>query len=78
MANAVQDVRILTPEMRKVSAKVQTKVNEEIQRRIIERNPDGKKLKHQSPRTWIPNCAFANCYNGAEEKSATLKIHVFN
>lgn len=56
--------------MQKVSLKVEKKVNEEIQRRIRERNPDGKKLKYQSPQRWIPTCAFANCYNGGEEKYA--------
>lgn len=61
------DVRQLTPGMREVSAKVQKTVNEEIQKRITHHNPDGKKLKFQSPREWVPNAAFVNCYDGPAE-----------
>lgn len=53
--------------MREVSAKVQDTVNDEIRRRIRERYPGGQKLRFQSPRTWRPNAAFANCYDGPAE-----------
>jgi 2OG-Fe(II) oxygenase superfamily/GRF zinc finger len=53
--------------MCKASAKVQEAVNLEIQRRIRDFYPDGKKLKYQSPDPWIPNAAFVNCYNGPRE-----------
>ncbi|KAI4133688.1 MAG: hypothetical protein LQ338_000017 [Usnochroma carphineum] len=29
--------------------------------------PDGKKLMYQSPKEWIPNAAFVNCYQGGNE-----------
>ncbi|PGG97471.1 hypothetical protein AJ79_09191 [Helicocarpus griseus UAMH5409] len=61
------DVRQLTPELRKVSTKVQQAVNDEIVKRIKSHYPDGKKLKYQSPRTWVPNAAFVNCYDGPAE-----------
>ncbi|OJD16022.1 hypothetical protein AJ78_03775 [Emergomyces pasteurianus Ep9510] len=61
------DVRQLTPELRRVSTKVQQAVNEEIQNRIKSHYPDGKKLKFQSARTWVPNAAFVNCYDGPSE-----------
>lgn len=63
-----QDVRRTLPEMRKVAAKVQAAVNAEVQRRIKERYPDGKKLKYQSPHEWKPNAAFVNCYDGGAER----------
>lgn len=53
--------------MRKVSGNVQKTVNEEIAKRIRHHYPGGKKLKHQSPKQWIPNTAFANCYQGGSE-----------
>lgn len=61
------DVREITPQMRNVSSKVQTAVNDEIAERIKHHYPDGKKLKHQSPKSWIPNAAFVNCYKGGAE-----------
>ncbi|EEH39968.1 GRF zinc finger domain-containing protein [Paracoccidioides lutzii Pb01] len=61
------DVRQLTPELRRVSVKVQEAVNNEIQKRIKYYYPGGKKLKYQSPRTWVPNAAFVNCYDGPSE-----------
>ncbi|KAK2732515.1 hypothetical protein FQN57_002607 [Myotisia sp. PD_48] len=62
------DVRQLTPELRKVSIEfVKPAVNREIEKRIQEYYPDGKKLKYQSPREWEPNAAFVNCYDGAAE-----------
>lgn len=53
--------------MRAVSPKVQVAVNQEIESRIKSHYPDGKKLKYQSPDTWVPNAAFVNCYKGATE-----------
>ncbi|KAF8853394.1 hypothetical protein BDZ45DRAFT_729527 [Acephala macrosclerotiorum] len=61
------DVRQLTPQMRKVSPQVEAAVNSEIDKRIKTHNPDGKKLKHQSPHPWKPNAAFVNCYDGGGE-----------
>ncbi len=42
-------------------------VNQEIARRIQTHYPDGKKLRYQSPKEWIPNAAFVNCYKGGSE-----------
>jgi len=53
--------------MLKTSSKVEIAVNSEIQRRIREINPDGKKLKHQYPGQWKPNTAFVNVYDGPKE-----------
>ncbi|OAS99648.1 CUE domain-containing protein, variant 2 [Blastomyces dermatitidis ER-3] len=61
------DVRQLTPELRRVSTKVQKAVNDEIHKRITSHYPGGKKLKYQSSRTWVPNAAFVNCYDGPSE-----------
>ncbi|KAF7931977.1 uncharacterized protein EAE97_008998 [Botrytis byssoidea] len=61
------DVRQLTPQMRKVSPKVQDAVNSEVATRIRTQYPDGQKLKYQSSDTWKPNAAFVNCYNGGAE-----------
>ncbi|WEW54867.1 hypothetical protein PRK78_000293 [Emydomyces testavorans] len=61
------DVRQLTPELRRISTKVQKAVNEEIEKRIREHYPNGKKLQHQSPLEWVPNAAFVNCYDGPLE-----------
>jgi hypothetical protein len=54
--------------MLNASAKVKEAVNAEIQRRIEEQYPDGKKLVYQSPDEWQPNCSFVNCYDGARER----------
>ncbi|KAJ5948223.1 hypothetical protein N7466_001238 [Penicillium verhagenii] len=61
------NVRQVTPELRSVSRKVQQIVNEEIQKRIHNVYPDGKKLKYQSSKQWRPNAAFVNCYDGPTE-----------
>jgi alkylated DNA repair dioxygenase AlkB len=61
------DVRQITPGLREVSTKVKEAVNDQIQNRIASHYPDGKKLKFQSPREWIPNAAFVNCYDGPAE-----------
>ncbi|KAK2591647.1 hypothetical protein QQS21_010661 [Conoideocrella luteorostrata] len=61
------DVRRITPQLIKVKPIVQEAVNKQIQHRIKTRYPGGKKLKHQSPNAWVPNSAFVNCYNGAQQ-----------
>ncbi|PLN83459.1 hypothetical protein BDW42DRAFT_184232 [Aspergillus taichungensis] len=61
------NVRQITPHMRSVSAKVQRTVNDEVQKRIRDVYPDGKKLRFQSPKEWMPNAAFVNCYDGPAE-----------
>ncbi|TGO32152.1 hypothetical protein BHYA_0346g00080 [Botrytis hyacinthi] len=61
------DVRQLTPQMRKVSPKVQDAVNSEVATRIRTQYPNGQKLKYQSSDTWKPNAAFVNCYKGGAE-----------
>lgn len=61
------NVRQATPHLRSVSKQVQSTVNEEIQKRIRDIYPEGKKLKYQSPKEWKPNAAFVNCYDGPAE-----------
>lgn len=61
------NVRQATANLRSVSRTVQRVVNEEIQRRIRDVYPDGKKLKYQSPKEWRSNAAFVNCYDGPTE-----------
>jgi alkylated DNA repair dioxygenase AlkB len=61
------DIRELTPELRKVMPTVQDAVNKEIEKRIRDFYPDGKKLKYQTPKDWVPNAAFVNCYDGGQE-----------
>ncbi|KAJ5774979.1 hypothetical protein N7457_009875 [Penicillium paradoxum] len=61
------NVRQATPNLRSVSRQVQIIVNEEIQKRIREFYPGGKKLQYQSPKEWRPNAAFVNCYDGPTE-----------
>lgn len=63
----LDDVREIKPHMKKVSTKVEKAVNEEVQRRIKDFYPDGKKLRFQSPGRWKPNAAFVNCYASASE-----------
>lgn len=64
---SLQDVRRITPQLAKVKRTVQDAVNQQIQERIKTRYPGGKKLQFQSPKPWVPNSAFVNCYNGAQE-----------
>jgi alkylated DNA repair dioxygenase AlkB len=61
------NVRQITPHMRAVSGKVQRTVNDEVRHRIKNFYPGGKKLKYQSPKEWMPNAAFVNCYDGPGE-----------
>lgn len=53
--------------MRQVSVAVQSAVNKEIATRIQSHYPNGQKLNYQSPKPWIPNAAFVNCYKGGAE-----------
>ena len=53
--------------MLRISSKVQTAVNSEINERIRTHYPNAEKLKYQSPSDWIPNAAFVNCYDGGSE-----------
>lgn len=61
------NVRQVPPQLRAVSGKVQSKVNEEIRNHIRDCYPGGKKLRFQSPKEWMPNAAFVNCYDGPAE-----------
>ncbi|KAI5363798.1 putative alkylated DNA repair protein alkB 3 [Septoria linicola] len=56
-----------TPELLRVSQIVKETVNEEVRRRMRDYQPDGKKLKFQSPEDWEPNASFVNCYDGPKE-----------
>lgn len=66
-ADTAQDVRQLTPQMRYIAGRVTEAVNAEVQNRIKNHYPGGKKLKYQSPAPWSPNAAFVNSYNGGAE-----------
>ncbi|KAJ4347128.1 uncharacterized protein N0V89_011066 [Didymosphaeria variabile] len=63
----VDDVRQSTPEMLRACPQVETAVNQEIQRRVRDFYPEGKKLKYQTPKAWKANTAFVNCYDGPKE-----------
>ncbi|KAF2228065.1 hypothetical protein BDZ85DRAFT_255356 [Elsinoe ampelina] len=63
----VPDVRILKPEMQKIRGRVEETVNNEIQRRIRDFYPGGKKLRYQNPKPFDANCAFVNVYAGGAE-----------
>ncbi|EXJ57350.1 hypothetical protein A1O7_07697 [Cladophialophora yegresii CBS 114405] len=65
--NDLGDIRQLLPVMRQVSDLVRDAVNKEIDIRIRDFYPDGKKLKYQSPEPWQPNAAFVNCYDGGAQ-----------
>ena len=61
------DIRQLTPQLVRVRPLVQDAVRAEIEKRIRDVYPGGRKLKGQSPRPWLPNAAFVNCYDGPKE-----------
>jgi alkylated DNA repair dioxygenase AlkB len=61
-----KDIRLLTPQMRKVAPIVQEAVNQEIKTRMTTHH-NGKKLKYQATDPWKPNAAFVNCYIGGAE-----------
>ncbi|KAK3724521.1 hypothetical protein LTR37_001145 [Vermiconidia calcicola] len=60
----------------KASALVQDTVNKEAQRRISHFQPNGEKLKFQSPDEWRPNASFVNCYNGGQESVGWHSDHL--
>lgn len=60
----VSDIGKTPPEMLKISTRVREAVNNEIKRRIRDFQPNGEKLKFQSPDEWTPNASFVNCYSG--------------
>ncbi|KAH6607473.1 hypothetical protein Trco_003786 [Trichoderma cornu-damae] len=70
------DVRHLTPTLAQVKPIVQEAVNEQIQSRIKTRYPGGKKLKHQPSKPWVPNAAFVNCYDGAQQNVGWHSDHL--
>jgi alkylated DNA repair dioxygenase AlkB len=70
------NVRQAPPQLRSVSRRVQTTVNDEIQKRIREVYPDGKKLQYQSSKEWKPNAAFVNCYDGPSESVGYHSDHL--
>lgn len=79
----MQDVRQSLPEMLKASTKVEQAVNSEIQRRIREFYPKGKKLRFQSPGPWKPNtvrapryktCQILNLKNCADSVLPTIGV----
>jgi hypothetical protein len=65
--NDLGDIRQILPVMRQVSDLVRDAVNEEIEIRIRDFYPGGKKLKYQSSKPWQPNAAFVNCYDGGAQ-----------
>nr|POE65360.1 alpha-ketoglutarate-dependent dioxygenase alkb like 3 [Quercus suber] len=74
--NYCPDVAESTPEMLKVSAKVEEAVNLEITRRTREIYPGGKKLMFQSSEPWKPNVSFVNCYDGAKQSVGYHSDHL--
>ena len=70
------NVRQATPQLRSVSRRVQSVVNDEIQKRIREVYPHGKKLQYQSSKEWKPNAAFVNCYDGPTESVGYHSDHL--
>ncbi|KAK5052030.1 hypothetical protein LTR84_002834 [Exophiala bonariae] len=65
--NDLMDVRQILPVMRQVSEIVKDAVNEEVATRIRDYYPDSQKLKYQTPKSWQPNAAFVNCYDGGAQ-----------
>jgi alkylated DNA repair dioxygenase AlkB len=63
----VENVQQSTSEMLAAVPQVEEAVNAEVQRRIQTFQPDGKKLKYQSPHPWKANTAFVNCYDGPQQ-----------
>jgi len=64
--STLSDVREILPVMRRVSTLIEQAVNAEITKRITT-YPGGVKLKHQPRGPWLPNAAFVNCYDGAQQ-----------
>lgn len=61
------DVRQTLPTTRHVNSLVRVAVNKEIETRIRDFYPEGKKLQFQTPQEWQPNAAFVNCYDGGAQ-----------
>ncbi|WPH00542.1 Hypothetical protein R9X50_00337100 [Acrodontium crateriforme] len=72
----VKEIAQCPPEMLKVSIRVQKTVNAEIQRRIRDLNPGGRKLKFQSDEEWKPNASFLNCYDGGKQSLGYHSDHL--
>ncbi|KAM0524654.1 hypothetical protein ACHAPE_000752 [Trichoderma viride] len=72
----LNDVRELTPTLAQVKPIVQGNVNEQIESRIKACYPGGKKLKHQPSKPWVPNAAFVNCYDGAQQSVGWHSDHL--
>ena len=58
----------MLPIMASVKPRIREKINAEIERRVCDFFPNGKKLMYQSPDLWEPNAAFVNCYDGGAER----------
>ena len=56
-----------TPNLAKVEPIVEDAVNKQVVARSATHYPNSQKLKHQSPKPWIANAAFVNCYDGPRE-----------
>lgn len=69
-------MRQLTPTLAKVKPIVQENVNEQIESRIKACYPEGKKLKYQPSKPWVPNAAFVNCYDGAQQSVGWHSDHL--
>ena len=58
----------MLPVMSRVKPRIRESINAEIERRIRDVFPGGKKLLYQSPEVWEPNAAFVNCYDGGAQR----------
>lgn len=65
--NDLLDVRETLPTTRQVSELVRVAVNQEIETRIRDFYPNGRKLQFQTDKEWQPNAAFVNCYDGGAQ-----------
>ncbi len=72
----VKDVGKTPPQLLHVSGIVRKAVNQEILRRQRDHQPNGKKLKFQSPSEWTPNVSFVNCYEGGKESVGWHSDHL--
>ncbi len=63
----IDNIGRTTEHLLTVSDLVRVKVNEEIERRTKNFQPNGERLKFQSPDEWRPNASFVNCYSSGKE-----------
>lgn len=64
----LSQVRMFTPTMLSLIPIIEKHVNEEIERRVDEVYPEGKRLKYMLPKGgWRVTSAFMNCYDGAKQ-----------